>query len=68
MPYTEGDIFIPDEERTPCEIWDRVMGYYRPVRIGSETLWNIGKVQEHDERKRYDEPDERIVDYQTAAS
>lgn len=62
MPYTEGDITIPDEERTPCEVWDRVMGYFRPI-----DNWNVGKQQEFEDRKRYKERYE-ITDYQTAAS
>jgi len=35
----------PDEERTPCEIWTRVMGYHRPV-----ANFNAGKRAEHEER------------------
>ena len=30
----------------PCEIYSRVVGYYRPVQN-----WNIGKKQEFKERK-----------------
>ncbi len=30
----------------PCEIYSRVVGYYRPVQN-----WNIGKRQEFKERK-----------------
>ena len=41
---------IDDSERTPCEIWTRVMGYYRPV-----TAWNPGKRQEHADRKPFRE-------------
>jgi len=33
----------------PCEIYSRVVGYYRPVQ-----LWNIGKKQEFAERKMFD--------------
>ncbi len=25
------EITLKDEERQPCEIWTRVMGYFRPV-------------------------------------
>lgn len=25
------DIKLADEERQPCEVWTRVMGYFRPV-------------------------------------
>ena len=30
----------------PCEVWSRIVGYYRPVQN-----WNIGKRQEFKERK-----------------
>jgi anaerobic ribonucleoside-triphosphate reductase len=43
-------ISIPDSERQPCEIWTRVMGYYRPVQD-----WNFGKKSEHAERKWFHE-------------
>ncbi len=38
-------ITLKDEERQKCEIWTRVMGYYRPV-----SEFNIGKKSEHRER------------------
>ena len=34
-----------DAERQPCEVWTRVMGYYRPV-----SAWNPGKQSEQAER------------------
>lgn len=43
------------EERTqkvkvvPCEVYSRVVGYYRPV-----TSWNDGKRREFEERKELD--------------
>ena len=40
---------IPDIERQRCEIWCRVMGYYRPV-----SEFNIGKQQEFIDRKFFD--------------
>lgn len=43
-------ITIEDEERQECEIWTRVMGYYRPV-----SEFNIGKKSEHRERKFFTE-------------
>jgi anaerobic ribonucleoside-triphosphate reductase len=43
-------IDIPDEERTLCEIWSRVMGYYRPLED-----WNIGKKEEFKDRVNYKE-------------
>ncbi len=36
---------LTDEERPPCEVWTRVMGYHRPV-----ASFNIGKKGEHAER------------------
>ncbi len=39
-------ITVEDSERQPCEIWTRVMGYYRPV-----SEFNIGKKREHAERR-----------------
>lgn len=35
--------------RQRCEIWSRVMGYFRPV-----SLWNIGKKAEFAERNQID--------------
>ena len=46
----KGKITITDEERQLCEIWTRVMGYYRPV-----SEFNIGKKSEHAERKYFHE-------------
>ena len=42
----EEEIVLKDEERQPCEIWTRVMGYFRPV-----SEFNIGKKSEYAERK-----------------
>lgn len=42
---------INDEDetgRTRCEIWQRVMGYCRPV-----SSWNKGKQQEFKDRKYF---------------
>lgn len=33
----------------PCEVYSRVVGYYRPV-----DNWNLGKRQEFSERNTYD--------------
>ena len=44
------DIELKDEERTPCEVWTRCMGYHRPV-----SYWNIGKKGEFDERVYFTE-------------
>lgn len=42
---------LSDDERQPCEVWTRVMGYHRPV-----ASFNIGKKGEHHERKFFREP------------
>ena len=26
------EVVLKDEERQPCEVWTRVMGYHRPVQ------------------------------------
>lgn len=39
------EIVLKDEERQPCEVWTRVMGYHRPVQS-----FNIGKKGEFNER------------------
>lgn len=41
---------LHDNERQPCEIWTRVMGYHRPV-----DAWNEGKKSEHATRKWFTE-------------
>lgn len=43
---------IREEERTLCEIWTRVMGYYRPV-----SQFNHGKQSEYAERIPFKEAD-----------
>lgn len=47
---TEQSIVLKDEERQPCEVWTRVMGYFRPVGH-----FNIGKKSEYDARKWFKE-------------
>jgi hypothetical protein len=41
---------LHDEERQPCEVWTRVMGYHRPV-----ASFNRGKQGEHNERRFFAE-------------
>jgi hypothetical protein len=41
---------LADEERQPCEIWTRVMGYHRPV-----ASFNAGKKGEFAERTCFTE-------------
>lgn len=45
-----AQIQLTDDERQPCEVWTRVMGYHRPV-----SSFNIGKQGEHNERRFFDE-------------
>lgn len=42
---------VSNDERTPCEVWTRVMGYYRPV-----SHYNTGKKGEFHERVPFVEP------------
>lgn len=41
---------LRDDERTPCEVWTRVMGYHRPI-----ASFNKGKRSEFFERKAFRE-------------
>ena len=43
-------IEIRDADRTVCEVWTRVMGYYRPI-----AAFNKGKKSEYQERKCFSE-------------
>lgn len=43
-------IELKNEERQPCEVWTRVMGYHRPV-----SSFNIGKKGEFHERRYFTE-------------
>lgn len=42
---------LSNEERQPCEVWTRVMGYYRPI-----SMYNTGKQGEYHERVEFEEP------------
>lgn len=42
---------LSNDERQPCEVWTRVMGYYRPV-----SFYNTGKKGEFHERVEFVEP------------
>ena len=48
---TDETITLKDDERQPCEVWTRVMGYHRPVES-----FNAGKQGEHAERRHFREP------------
>lgn len=41
---------LRDDERQPCEVWTRVMGYHRPV-----ASFNVGKKGEFAERLHFEE-------------
>ena len=46
QPAPAGDdVTLTDEERQPCEVWTRVMGYHRPI-----ASFNQGKQGEFAER------------------
>ena len=44
----DTEITLADDERQPCEIWTRVMGYHRPV-----SSFNRGKKGEFAERRYF---------------
>ncbi|HEY0825972.1 MAG TPA: anaerobic ribonucleoside-triphosphate reductase [Ramlibacter sp.] len=48
--FIDGTTELADEERQPCEVWTRVMGYHRPV-----ASFNTGKKGEHQERQFFAE-------------
>lgn len=53
MMMTEApraELTLSDDERQPCEVWTRVMGYHRPV-----SSFNRGKKGEHNERQFFSE-------------
>lgn len=49
MPLKNG-VIIPEEKRTKCMVYTRVMGYHRPVES-----FNVGKKGEHKERLFFEE-------------
>jgi len=49
-PALDSTIDLRDEERQPCEIWTRVMGYHRPI-----ASFNQGKQGEFSERRYFSE-------------
>ena len=46
----KADALLSDDERQPCEVWTRVMGYHRPV-----SEFNTGKKSEMRDRKYFKE-------------
>ena len=49
---TVDGIELSNEERQQCEVWTRVMGYYRPVEF-----FNTGKKGEFHERVEFKMPE-----------
>jgi hypothetical protein len=54
--YTDPENLLTDEERQPCEIYTRVMGYIRPV-----SEFNRGKKSEYLARVCFQEPTAGLV-------
>lgn len=50
MSEQEKEIKLDDNERQECEVWTRVMGYFRPV-----SAFNVGKKSEYAERVCFSE-------------
>jgi len=51
QPLELRTVELSDDERQPCEIWTRVMGYHRPV-----SSFNKGKQGEYSDRTCFVEP------------
>jgi anaerobic ribonucleoside-triphosphate reductase len=50
------EIKLQDSERQQCEVWTRVMGYFRPFKHADGSIgFNDGKASEYKERKWYKE-------------
>lgn len=54
QPHFDAHDMLRDDERQPCEIWTRVMGYHRPV-----SSFNRGKQGEFYERQYFVDCGER---------
>ena len=52
---SEHEIELTNDERQPCEVWTRVMGYHRPV-----VSFNQGKKGEFAERVCFTEPGDKL--------
>ncbi len=50
MTNEDIKVQLSDSERQKCEVWTRVMGYFRPV-----SEFNIGKKSEYAERVCFSE-------------
>lgn len=50
QPSAHAALTLSDDERQPCEVWTRVMGYHRPA-----ASFNTGKQGEFRERRYFEE-------------
>lgn len=57
MIETDREITLTDDERQPCEVWTRVMGYHRPT-----TSFNLGKQAEYADRVFFKEEKLHVPD------
>lgn len=48
--YAQDNTGLKEEERQKCEVWTRVMGYFRPF-----SEFNVGKKSEFAERNYFSE-------------
>ncbi len=48
VKMTQKELNGLEAQRTPCEVYSRVVGYIRPVQ-----QWNEGKQAEYDDRKEF---------------
>ena len=56
---TEITVSAEDSEREACDVYSRVVGYYRP-----KSDYNIGKKSEFADRKFYTEPAPHLLEPQ----
>jgi len=47
----EQIVTVEDRDRTRCQVWSRVVGYYRPMDD-----WNSAKKAEWTDRTKYEPP------------
>lgn len=52
---TELNARLPNVIGRPCEVYSRIVGYYRPIHN-----WNVGKAQEFSERVEFALPELKI--------
>lgn len=50
MKLKKKEVILMSKCNRKCEVYSRVVGYYRPVQF-----WNDGKQQEYKERKTFSE-------------